>query len=58
MLNNFAVCMVWSPSRVVEMLPDHCVILEWAAHGHLLVGSHSGCDEEAARCMWEGRLIF
>jgi hypothetical protein len=40
------------------MLPDLCVILERMAHGHLLVDSHSGCDEEAGRCMWPGQLNF
>ena len=56
MMDNLAVWVIWSLNRVVEVLPDHCVILEWAAHGHLLVDSHSNCDEEAGWCMWQGRL--
>ena len=43
---------------MVKILPDLCVILEWMAHVHLLVDSHSGCDEEAGRCMWPGQLNF
>ena len=59
MMNNLAVWVIWSPGRVVEVQPDHCVILEWAAHGHLLLDSHSNCDEEAGLCIWwGGRYTF
>ena len=30
-MNNLAVCRIWSTSRVVRELPDHCVMLGWMA---------------------------